>query len=248
MENEKLVARRVLFKGFAAAAGAFTLTRLLAACSAKQPSLPNGDDFGTGTPPSSTTPTDGDEYVSADAGTATPVDTGDAPKVPNASWEARVKQLEALGPLYTAAAPGPWAGKERSHVPQVTVSGNKVTVLVQHVMGANGLDAGAPAAMDAGAALDAMADAAKPKDGGADAKAPDAGDAGTTPPSTVIHYITTIFLKSDANVVVGLWEFASTDPAPPTVTFTLPAGVTSVTAYEYCTIHGLWAATAMPIN
>jgi hypothetical protein len=67
-------------------------------------------------------------------------------------------------------------------------------------------------------------------------------------PPTAIHYITTIYLKSQAGDVVGLYEFASTDAAPPTVLFTLPAGVTSVTPYEYCTIHGLWANDAKPVS
>jgi desulfoferrodoxin (superoxide reductase-like protein) len=48
-------------------------------------------------------------------------------------------------------------------------------------------------------------------------------------------------------MVVGLWEFASTDPAPPSVTFTLPAGVSSVVAYEWCTLHGLWKAAPIEV-
>jgi hypothetical protein len=60
--------------------------------------------------------------------------------------------------------------------------------------------------------------------------------------------ITTIYLRALVNgvdTVVALWEFASTDAAPPTVRFALPPGVTSVTAYEWCTIHGLWRSSAL---
>jgi len=39
-----------------------------------------------------------------------------------------------------------------------------------------------------------------------------------------------------------LIEFASTDPAPPQVTFRLPEGATTVTAYEFCNLHGLWSS------
>jgi desulfoferrodoxin (superoxide reductase-like protein) len=122
-----------------------------------------------------------------------------------------------------------------------------VTVLVNHVMGANGIDAGTTY-VDAG--TDARADAGRVVDSGVrDATADAAKEGGTTTTTTTtVHYITTIYLKSSAGVVVGLWEFASSDPAPPTVVFTLPAGVTSVTAHEFCTLHGLWAADALTVG
>ena len=69
-----------------------------------------------------------------------------------------------------------------------------------------------------------------------DAGAPDGGDAGRTDGGlpkagpAMVHFITTIFLRAVVNgteSVVGLWEFKATDPAPPTVQFTLPC-VTSV--------------------
>lgn len=210
------------------------------------------------------TPTDGDEYVPGE-NAGPPVDANDLPPtIPNQTWEARAKQLEdeqrRLGhEVFSKTAPGPWAGKERSHVPVATaerVNGvTKVVVLVEHVMGKNALDAGyteasAPEAAAADASADA-ADAARPDaaaDGGdagrldasADASAPT--DAGPPPPE---HYITTIYVRATVDGlerVVGLWEFASTDAAPPSVRFTMPAGVTSVVAYEYCTLHGLWKA------
>lgn len=235
--------------------------RLLAACSSDESgSLANGRQ----NPYSPLPPTDGDEYTPPNG--APPTNAGDAPPtVPNDLWEARARQLEdeqarLYGPVFTQTAPGNFPGKERSHVPQVTKSVengyNKVTVLVAHVMGANGLDAGA-AAYDGGA--DAGDAGTKPADAGAsdagdagaktDAGAVDAGpkqDAASLP----VHYITTMYLRGvvdGKDTVVGLWEFRSTDPAPPSVKFTVPKGVTEVTAFEWCTIHGLWKADPLTL-
>jgi superoxide reductase len=38
------------------------------------------------------------------------------------------------GVVYTAAAPGKWAGKEGSHAPKVAVEGTKVTITTAHPM------------------------------------------------------------------------------------------------------------------
>lgn len=221
--------------------------RFLAACSSDSgSSLRNPGS----TEPQRVPPNDDDEYL---PGQTPPVDTGEKPPtVPNPVWEARARQLEddqkrVYGNVFTnnSATNGPMAGKERSHVPSAVVAteGNskRVTVTVQHVMGANGLDAGSYDAGDAARDADAaLVDAAMDARADADA-AVDAGAADAAKPPT--HYITTIYLRADVggkDTVVGLWEFQSTDPAPPSVKFTLPAGVTSVTAYEWCTLHGLW--------
>jgi hypothetical protein len=102
-------------------------------------------------------------------------------------------------------------------------------------------------AYDAAVAVDAGTDAL----GDAD---PDA-DAGPSPPPMEAgpmvvgaHYITTIYVKTDAGMVIGLIEFAATDPAPPSVTFVLPAGTKSVTAYEFCNLHGLWASKPLAVK
>lgn len=233
------------------------LTRFLAACTSDS----SGSLRNPGTnPPRNVPPTDDDEFV---PGESTPVDTGEQPPtVPNQVWEARARQLEddqarIYGNVFTnnSANNGVMAGKERSHVPSaaITTEGTlkRATVVVQHVMGANGLDAGpydaaadAPREAEAGPA-DASGDGGE---GGADA-APDAApvDAGKPP----AHYITTIYLRAEVggkDTVVGLWEFQSTDAAPPSVVFTLPLGVTSVTAYEWCTLHGLWKSDPIPVT
>jgi hypothetical protein len=245
--------RRALLRTLVVSIGAMALGRVVAACSdpAPTPNRLTGTGTGTGSSPP---PNDQNEHV---PGTSTPVDTGsDIPKVPNQVWEARVKQLEAeqlrlygRGEFLRGDA-GVMSGKENSHEPKasiVQVNGSpRVQVTVEHVMGKSGLDAGTPA--DSGAdtgAKDASADA--------DAGALDAGDAGDAGDGGIkvdagtpqVHYITTVYLRALVNgvdTVVGLWEFVSTDPAPPTVQFTLPLGVTAVTAYEWCTLHGLWKA------
>lgn len=183
----------------------------------------------TGSSSSKPPPTDGNEYVPggpADGGAVVDQST----QLPNKNWEARVKQLESSGNIYTEAAPGPWAGKERSHVPTIvadTMMKNRVTVLVNHVM--------QKASIADGGVMDA-----------ADAD-PDA-DAAPAVVMTPEHYVTTIYVKTDTGVVAGLVEFTSSDPAPPSVTFVLPAGTKSVTAYENCNIHGLWASKPLAIS
>jgi desulfoferrodoxin (superoxide reductase-like protein) len=209
----------------------------------KDGGAPEPTGTATSTPPvKSTAPTDDNEFVPG-----SPPDAG-SPVVnaalPNAAWEARAKQLEGFGALYTEANPGPWAGKERSHVPTIiadTVLTNRVTVIVNHVMTPPGtvappVDAGPP---DAAALADADpdADAAPP---------PPPVDAG--PVILPEHYITTIYVKTDTGVVAGLIEFKSNDPSPPSVTFVLPAGTKSVTAYEFCNLHGLWASKPLAVK
>jgi len=158
--------------------------------------------------------------------------------------------------VFTREAPGVMVGKDRSHVPVVTSavesSLKRITVLVQHVMGKNGLDAGyVDAAGDANDAADG-ADAADAADGAdaSDATVTDAGAGAADGAAQPTHYITTVYLRADVegkNVVVGLWEFASTDGAPPSVKFTLPFGVATVVAYEWCTLHGLWKAAPLGV-
>ncbi len=247
----KTLGRRSALQTLLVGTSTLAFARLLDACSdASSPDRMPGP--GAQPPGATPPPTDGDEYV---PGQGNPVDTGATPPmVPNAEWEARAKQLEQaqndqFGSTFTLTSAGPFVGKERSHVPSTTVATvgmyKQITVLVNHVMGANGLDAGY---MEAGPDADA-GDAGKVDAG--DAGKVDAGDAGKTDASLPdasavdggVHYITTIYIRgavSGVDTVVGLWEFVSTDPAPPSVKFTIPAGVTQVVAYEHCTLHGLW--------
>jgi len=264
--------RRAALKGLLGLAAGFGLLRLGVACD---------ESNGTLRRSGGSIPNDDDEFV---PGEGDPVEVPEV-ALPNASWEARAKQLEAeqarlFGAVFSAAAPGIFAGKERSHIPQVLVAADgekrRLTVTVQHVMGANGLDAGpadayadAPADVAPDAPKDAAADG--PKDGGADGEAgaeagADGGlDAGTdaagpkdasvdsapgADASTQVHYITTIYVRGKlkgVDTVLGLYEYASTDPAPPAATFTVSKEATNVVALEWCTLHGLWTTEPLTL-
>ena len=58
----------------------------------------------------------------------------EAPPKKNEAWEARAKELEAKGPVYTAAEAGKWKGKEGSHVPVASFEAGQVTILTKHPM------------------------------------------------------------------------------------------------------------------
>ena len=241
--------RRAVLQSFAVVLGAVGVGRALFACNETVDAPPRKN-----TVPPRSTPTDDDEFVPGDGA---PVD-GEMPDVPNMAWEKRVKQLESeqarlfRPAVFTEESPGVMAGKERSHVPVVEIifkdgGQRRLRVRVQHVMGTNLLDAGP---YDAGpdAAGDAS-DAAPPADGGSPSDAGDGTtvDAGPPPPA---HYITTIYIKGEidgVDTVIGLYEFVETDAAPPTVDFPLLPTVTSVTAFEWCTLHGLWAASPLAV-
>lgn len=252
MSSTTTINRRVALQTLVVGLGAAGLGRAILACVEEAPPVSERQN----NPPPRAEPTDGDEFV---PGQSTPVNAGDeVPKVPKQEWEARVKQLEAeqarlfRAEVFSMVSPGAMIGKERSHVPNASVvdenGRKKVVVVVNHVMGSNGLDAGVTydAAADADAAvqpMDASADAARDAEAGTPTPQPEAAP-------LPVHYITTVYLRATINgaeTVVGLWEFASTDPAPPTVKFTLPEGVTSVTPYEWCTLHGLWIGSALTI-
>ena len=149
----------------------------------------------------------------------------------NAEWDSKVRALVAAnvgGVPYTATSPGPFAGKERSHVPQLTIQPDGVAVIiVNHVM--------EPGPVSADAGVDA-GDAGARSDGGRDGG--DAGDASVA----ARHFVTTIFAKNDKGHVVFLKELKATDPAPPFVAFKIPAGTTTLRACEHCNLHGVWVS------
>ncbi|WP_394833472.1 hypothetical protein LVJ94_43895 [Pendulispora rubella] len=145
--TQPTLTRRAFFGGSVGLGlGSLAFARFLAACSGKPPSDLVGKEYN-----------DGDEYIPGGSG-APAVDGEEFSAERRARWEALVQTLEALGPVYTVAAPGKWAGKERSHVPQVEVQGNVVTVLVEHMMSIPPLDAGGGGNIDAGGGFDADID------------------------------------------------------------------------------------------
>jgi len=246
--QEKRMHRRAVLQSLAVGLGAIGVGRALFACNDTVDAPPRKN-----TGPGARVPTDDDEFV---PGEGTPVDA-DAPQIPNVTWEKRVKQLESeqarlfRPAVFTEESPGVMAGKERSHVPIVEIvfkdgGQRRLRVRVQHVMGDNLLDGGAPPYDGGPDAADAGDAAAPPADAG------DAGDAGSVDagPRPPAHYITTIYIKAEVDgvdTVIGLYEFLETDPAPPTVDFPLVRGIRSVTAFEWCTLHGLWAAAPLQV-
>jgi hypothetical protein len=187
-------------------------------------------------------PTDGDEFVPGAGASKNPTEPPAEANVGNAAWEQKAKALVAAnqgGKAYTTTAPGPFPGKERSHVPTMTIQDDGVAIiLVNHVMDPGGAaaDAGASDAGDAG------------RDGGRDAGADGGGDAGSVDSggARAMHYVATIWATDDKGRVVFLKELVATDPAPPFIAFKIPEGTTALTAYEFCNLHGVWAGDAMP--
>lgn len=226
-------ARRA-FLGTATIFSALGLLRMLPGCSQPTARLdpaqptkgnsndPNGSSGANGTSDTKgmPTPTDDDEFVDQAPTETPPVDA----EVGNAEWTAKAKAFLSAnvgGVAYTATAPGPFPGKERSHVPDLKVQSDGVAVVVvNHVMdaGSSGTDAGSDAG-DAGG---------------------DAGyvDAAVRP----VHYVSTIWIQDDKGRVLFMRSFAPTDPSPPFVAMRIPEGVQTLTAYEHCNLHGTWAS------
>lgn len=257
-QQQRKLQRRAILQGLLVGIGVVGFGNAIFACKTEETKAPRDTNPDPGRTPDDGEMSDKDEYVPGESPPV--VATSEAPKVPNPTWEARAKQLDSeqarlfRGTPFTKASPDP-PNRSASHVPNARVADSAdgggdasvdglkhVIVVVNHAMGQNKLDSGVVDASrpDADASLDAGADAAD---------AADAADTGAAVPPPE-HYITTIFLRAkvnDVDTVVGLWEFNSTDPAPPTVSFALPPGVTSVVAYEWCTLHGLWASEPLTI-
>lgn len=60
------------------------------------------------------------------------------------------------------------------------------------------------------------------------------------------HYITTIYVRNQNGLVVGLKEFSPTD-VEAKVIFHLPKGTTKVTAYSNCNLHDHWMTEPVTI-
>lgn len=57
------------------------------------------------------------------------------------------------------------------------------------------------------------------------------------------HWITTIYIRDQDGVVIGLQEYAvpTAEAESPTIDFPLPSSTTRITAYAYCNLHDNWA-------
>lgn len=102
-------------------------------------------------------------------------------------WKAAASDMGQRKDVLTAQAPGPWKGKELSHVPVVVSSGGRCSVSVPH------------------------------------------------PSRTPEHWIEWVWAQDDATgAVVAVKKFAPNEA--PEITFDVPAGVASVTAFESCNL------------
>jgi desulfoferrodoxin (superoxide reductase-like protein) len=79
----------------------------------------------------------------------------------------------------------------------------------------------------------------------------DGATAVVTTPHTIeaAHYIALIYLRDQDGVIVALEEFPapSVDAASQAASFTLPAHVTSVTAFSHCNLHDVWKSAATSV-
>jgi hypothetical protein len=242
--KNKTPSRRAFLGTAGSLFSAWALSRIVPACSpAKEsPGLLRdpAESPGSKAPP---TPTDDDEFVPGAGASQTSTLPPAEANPGNPEWTQKAKALldaNQGGIAYTMTSPGPFKGKERSHVPQMTIQSDGVAIiLVNHVMdpGFAGNEAGAPDGGDAGlAAGDAARDAG---DSGLDAGSFDSG-------ARPLHYVSTIWATDVTGRVVFMKELAATDPAPPFIAFKIPEGTAMLTAYEHCNLHGVWAGDAMP--
>jgi desulfoferrodoxin (superoxide reductase-like protein) len=64
------------------------------------------------------------------------------------------------------------------------------------------------------------------------------------------HYITMIYLRDQDGVIVALEEFSapSTEAESQIASFSVPAHVTSVTAYSHCNQHDVWRSASISVT
>ena len=55
------------------------------------------------------------------------------------------------------------------------------------------------------------------------------------------HYITTLYIRNQDGIVIGLKEFSPQDPEAKAV-FTYPKGTIKVQAFSFCNLHDHWMA------
>ena len=66
-------------------------------------------------------------------------------------------------------------------------------------------------------------------------------------PNTV-HWIDHIYVKDQDGNVVAMRDLGATESSPATLVFDIPAGVTSLTPYEHCNLHGLYKGVVVSVT
>merc|ERR1712039_362677 len=60
--------------------------------------------------------------------------------------------------------------------------------------------------------------------------------------------ITHIYVLDQAERVVVMQNLDPSDRDIASINFTIPSGVTSLTAFEYCNLHGLWRGPTVQVS
>ncbi|CAE8726190.1 unnamed protein product [Polarella glacialis] len=63
-----------------------------------------------------------------------------------------------------------------------------------------------------------------------------------------MHFIETIWVEDQSGQILSYRSLSPSEPSPATLYFDIPVGTTSVRAYEYCNIHGLFQGAAVPVT
>lgn len=63
-----------------------------------------------------------------------------------------------------------------------------------------------------------------------------------------VHWISLIYVLDQAGNIVTMQNLDPTGVDKATITFTVPSGATSLTAYEWCNKHGLWVGPEVKIT
>jgi desulfoferrodoxin (superoxide reductase-like protein) len=73
------------------------------------------------------------------------------------------------------------------------------------------------------------------------------GSTDTLHPQTNAHYISDIWVRNQAGVVVYYHALIGSEPAP-TTHFTVPTGTRSLTPMAFCNLHGLWKGPTYDVH
>jgi len=68
----------------------------------------------------------------------------------------------------------------------------------------------------------------------------------STSPS-IVHFVNFIYVMDDQGIVVAMTPKLPDDPAPATLSFTVPVGASSLKAYEFCNKHGLYVGPSVNV-
>jgi len=65
---------------------------------------------------------------------------------------------------------------------------------------------------------------------------------------SILHWIDTIWVEDQAGKIIGMRRLSPTEPAPATLTFSIPAGTTQMTAHQHCNQHGSFKGQVLTID